>query len=449
MSERDVQRSRSAQVGMLMRAYREAYSSGRSRRGLTQEELLQRMGSVDTDYAQRYSHATVSRWESGSTRPTLQRLQVFAKAVDLSASETAGLILLAGLVPDYQTALEQASTNSAQESIADRESPIPSNDGGTPNTVRSTPTPDALSVMREVFKYGVFRCLGLGLGIVVIGFGLSLVWDSTWMQVLYFVLVAMLVFVQGFLFPGNKNGLREFFGVSVFVLLTTPFLQYTPLNLDHYNFSLITDTYSGPIPYMLGLLVNAALSCSAGLLFYLLWEWQYSSNRGSSSAVRRATWVILPPLAMVYATVVVIANISVTIQLAIIVPVLAILFIILLMLNDPNVVLSERDRRFLLSSIIATGTVYSTLGIATVVAIYVSPDVPTVLPDHNLLYSWDIDFTKMGYSEEEALYRLNLGYMWHAMCIFAYIFFVIGGNVLGAIFRSGRINADSSTMDNP
>ena len=304
--------------------------------------------------------------------------------------------------------------------------------------MRSTPTPDALSVMREVFKYGVFRCLGLGLGIVVIGFGLSLVWDSTWMQVLYFVLVAMLVFVQGFLFPGNKNGLREFFGVSVFVLLTTPFLQYTPLNLDHYNFSLITDTYSGPIPYMLGLLVNAALSCSAGLLFYLLWEWQYSSNRGSSSAVRRATWVILPPLAMVYATVVVIANISVTIQLAIIVPVLAILFIILLMLNDPNVVLSERDRRFLLSSIIATGTVYSTLGIATVVAIYVSPDVPTVLPDHNLLYSWDIDFTKMGYSEEEALYRLNLGYMWHAMCIFAYIFFVIGGNVLGAIFRSGK-----------
>ena len=42
-------------------------------RGLTQEAVLERMGSVDSNYAERYSHATVSRWESGGTRPTLQR----------------------------------------------------------------------------------------------------------------------------------------------------------------------------------------------------------------------------------------------------------------------------------------------------------------------------------------------------------------------------------------
>ncbi len=42
---------------------------------MTQEALLERMGSVDSDYAERYSHATVSRWESGGTRPTLQQLK--------------------------------------------------------------------------------------------------------------------------------------------------------------------------------------------------------------------------------------------------------------------------------------------------------------------------------------------------------------------------------------
>ena len=69
MRERDVQWARAAQVGQLMRSYRESFSQGGGRQGLTQEALLERMGSVDSDYAERYSHATVSRWESGGTRP--------------------------------------------------------------------------------------------------------------------------------------------------------------------------------------------------------------------------------------------------------------------------------------------------------------------------------------------------------------------------------------------
>ena len=84
MGNRDVQRARAAQVGLLMRSYRESFPlkapDAGGRRGLTQEALLERMGSVDSDYAERYSHATVSRWESGGTRLTLQRLKVFGKA---------------------------------------------------------------------------------------------------------------------------------------------------------------------------------------------------------------------------------------------------------------------------------------------------------------------------------------------------------------------------------
>ena len=97
MGEHDVHRARAVQVGLLMRSYRESFSPEGGRRGLTQEALLERMGLVDSDYVERYSHATVSRWESGGTRPTLQRLKVFGKALDLSRPEVAGLILLAGL----------------------------------------------------------------------------------------------------------------------------------------------------------------------------------------------------------------------------------------------------------------------------------------------------------------------------------------------------------------
>ena len=109
MRERDVQRARAVQVGQLMRSYRESFSQGDGRRGLTQEALLERMGAVDSDYAERYSHATVSRWESGGTRPTLRRLKVFGQALRLSQTEVAGLVLLAGLAPDFRTALGQVS----------------------------------------------------------------------------------------------------------------------------------------------------------------------------------------------------------------------------------------------------------------------------------------------------------------------------------------------------
>ena len=114
MSERDVGRARAAQVGFLMRSYRQSFSAGTGRRGLTQEALLERMGSVDRNYAERYSHGTVSRWESGGTRPTIQRLKVFGKALNLSRTEVAGLILLSGLASDFRTALGQVTGEDAR-----------------------------------------------------------------------------------------------------------------------------------------------------------------------------------------------------------------------------------------------------------------------------------------------------------------------------------------------
>ena len=102
-----------------MRSYRESFALEDGRRGLTQEALLERMGSVDSNYAEGYSHATVSRWESGGTRPTLQRLKVFGQALNLSQTDVAGLVLLAGLAPDFPTALDHVSrSNCANGKVA-------------------------------------------------------------------------------------------------------------------------------------------------------------------------------------------------------------------------------------------------------------------------------------------------------------------------------------------
>ncbi len=244
-----------------------------------------------------------------------------------------------------------------------------------------------------------------------------------------------IVLAQGFLLPDRDAGLREFFWVSLFFLLTTPLLQFGPIYMDHYNFHAIGSLAGTQIPYVLALLVNLVIASAAGLAFQLLWRWQYSGERRSSSALTRAASVALPPVLAVYAAVVVITNISVSIQLAVLLPVLAAVFTGLLVLRDPAVNPDERDRLFLLWTVMAVAIVSTTVGMVVIMAIYLSPDMPSVLPDHNLLRSWEIDFARLGFTREEALDRLNLGYVWHAIWVFAYMVFVVGGSLIISIYR--------------
>ena len=65
---------------------------------------------------------------------------------------------------------------------------------------------------------------------------------------------------------------------------------------------------------------------------------------------------------------------------------------------------------------------------------YLSPDVPRILPDHNLLRSWEIDFGALGYAREEVMARLDAGYVWHAMFLFVYMVFCVGGKLLKVVY---------------
>ena len=434
MGQRDVQRARAAQVGSLMRSYRESFAPGGGRRRLTQEALLERMGSVDSDYAERYSHATVSRWESGSVRPTLQRLRVFGKALNLSQTEVAGLILLAGLAPDFRTAVNRA-TGSGDESRGNGATPDPVSAPGVADDPEASAPEGTPSVLRAALRFGFLRVLPLALCIAG-GYALSVFgWNNAWMPAAYVAFATGIVLAQGFLLPERQVPLREFFWVSVFFVLSTPLLQFALIRTDHYGFYTIGHIAGTQMPYMLALLVNLVVASVAGLMFQLLWRRQYSDDSDGSSPLRRAAWVALPPVISVYATVVVITNISVSIQLAVLMPVLGAVFAALLVLHDPAFIPSERDRLFLLSTTSVLAMISAVLGIVAMLAIYVSPDLPRVLPDHNLLGSWEIDFAKLGLSREEALDGLNLGYMWHAIWVFAFIFFVVGGRLMASIYR--------------
>ena len=434
MWSRNEQRARAAQVGLLMRSYRESFSPGGGRRGLTQEALLERMGSVDSDYAERYSHATVSRWESGNTRPTLQRLRVFGEALNLSHTEIAGLVLLAGLAADFQTALGHVTGSRAG---AARLGATP--DRGPASRVgqesRPKPSRKTRSMLEDGVRFGILRVFPLGLCIVG-GYALSLLgWNNGWMPTAYIVFTIGIVLAQGFLLGNRETGLREFFWVSLFFLLTTPLLQFSRIHADHYGFYTIGSLAGTNMPYMLALLLNLLIASTAGLVFQLLWRHQYSGASEGTSALRRAAFVVLPPLIFAYFTVVVITNISVSVHLTVLLPVLGVAFAALLVLRDPAFNPNESDRLFLLSTTTVLAMISAVLGIGAILAIYLSPDLPSVLPDHNLLWSWEINLAGLGFSREEALDRMNVGYVWHATWVFGYMIFLVFGRLMVSLYR--------------
>ena len=426
--EESFHRARAAQVGFLMRSYRESYRGPGGRRGLSQNALLERMAQVDEEYANRFSHGTVSRWESGRTRPTVSRLVVFGRALGLSDDEVVGLIVLAGLAPDYGSAAEQAGVKGYSPAAVETGTPGP--DAGA-----TSGFPEDSGVLRELGRFIGLRILPLGLGIVALGYLLSFPgWSDSWMPVFYGVAVTSAVLAQRHLKPDRDAGLRDFFWVSVFFLLTTPVLQFAPVGMDHYNFYMVEGFAGTHMPWMLLLLVNLGLASLAGVMFHLLSKWRYPGS-GESTVPGRAASVVLPPVILVYGAAVVISNLSVVIQLGVVFTVLALVFGGLLALRDPRLVPTPEDRRFVFPPLTAIAILATALGVGIVVFVYASPDYPSILPDHNLVASWDIDFEELGYSREEALDRVNIGYLWHAIPLTVYMAFIVGGSLLMGVYR--------------
>lgn len=438
--EREDRRLRAAQVGMLMRAYRESFTQPDGRKGLTQEELLGRMADVDGQYGERYSHSTVSRWESGATRPTRQRLVAFGKALELSSVEVEGLITLADLDGgDRSGNLNRGSSpDSPDVGVADG-----SRDTLANRAVSGSQSGDRLiasSNLSDSIRFCLSRFLLPGLCVAGGGYALSsLGWTADWILTFFIAIVMGLVLTQGFLRMRKGDQLREFFFVSLFFLLSTPLLQMPLIRMDNYGFYTIADFAGTPIPCLLALMVNLALALIAGLMFDFLWKWQYSKNLSEKRAPQRAAWVALLPLIFVYCCVMVISNVGSWIHLTVVLPVLGVVFITLLVMRDPAITPRERDLRFLLWAVVTAIIVLSALGGAAILTLYLAPSsLPQ--PDHNLLYSWDIDFAALGYTQDELLEKLHLGFIWVALSNFVYIVVVVGGNLIVAIYRRGNGN---------
>ena len=433
-TERDIENARFAQLGFVLRAYRRSFKDENGRTGISQEELLRRMGAVDPAYGERFSHATVSRWETGATRPTVDRLRVIGQALMLPDADVAGLILLAGLAPDFKAAGAEAGLSVTGTVSSEARSSHPGPVGGADGEDAVSTFEHAQSPLR-LFRVLSQRFLAFALFVAGSGYALSaLGWNVDWMPFAYIFATTALVMVQGFVFKDREAGLRDFLWVSLFFILAVPSLQFAPLQMDHYGFYAMGDFIGTHVPFMLSLLLSLAVATLCALLFQLLRQWQVSRKESNNDPLVGAALTVRPPIAVAYGVVLVLSNASVWIQSAVVMWVLASVFIGLIVIRDPAVNPTQSQRRFLLHATFALAMVTSTLGIVVVMAVYVSPDLPKVLPDHNLLGSWEINFDEVGYTRVQALEGLDVGYMWHATYLFLYMLFIVGGSFLKAVY---------------
>ena len=422
---------------MLMQSYRRSFILKEGNGRLSQEGLLRLMGQVDSRYLERYNHSTVVRWESGSTRPTAERLEVFGKALDLSQAEIEGMIYLAGIYEDEEP------TGPSETLPAPQGAEVMANDQ-SPQTHSADPAEERPTYASRIVRYSLTRLALPGLVVAGSGYLLSsLGWNASWVMTLYVNLAMALILVQGFLNLRRNNELRELYFISVFFLLGGNVLLAPVMRMDPYGFYAISDFGGTPMPYLFALIANLLLSLAAGLMFEFLWRWQYSSGLGATTPYCRAGFVAFPPLAVVYVFALFFFCLGAWIYLLLVLAVLGGAMMALLILRDQGISFYEWERRLFLQAAVAATIVLMALAGAGTVVLYLEPSFLAV-PDHTLVRSWDIDFDRLGYSMDELMDRYRLGAVWSSLATLVYMVIAIGGSLTVAIHRMETKKSENS-----
>ena len=420
---------------MLMQAYRRAYSANGEAKRLSQEGLLLLMGEADSRYLDSYDRSTVARWESGDINPNRERLEVFGSALDLSPTEIDGMIRLADLEPD--DAGPAAETQSLVE-------PANADAGPSVDTLEDTVPEEATSAVGGndsqtyagyAMRYAFSRFLLPASCVALAGYFLaSLGWNSSFMLAVYVGVAMFALTAQGFVRLRRSDDLGELLFVTVFFQLSIHLLHAPLTRMDAYGLYSLGDFAGTSIPFTLSLIANLLVATVAGLMFDSLRRWQYSGPAGGKSVYSRAAWIVLPPIAFVYAFILAFSNVGFWIIGLGLFTLLACVFTTLVVLRDKDVKVGDWDRKFMLCTAVTVTIILSALGLAAILATYVQPSLYSV-SDQGLFYSWEIDFEALGYSPDEYFERSRLAVAWASLTTLAYMVIVIGGKLIVTIYR--------------
>ena len=443
-SDPESRRSRAKQVGMLMQSYRRAYEADGKKGRLSQEGLLKLMGEVDPVYLERYNHSTVARWESGATRPTRDRLEAFGKALNLSDVEVQGMVWLAGLngdeeYPQFQNQVDRPALDIPNQEAGPGQSADESWNSGN----------SGVSYAGQASRFVLTKFAIPGVAVAATGYVLTLLgWNAGWVMTLYVILAIFLVMFQGFLRLRRSHELRELYFITVFFLLSGSLLQAPAIRMDPYGFYALADFANSPIPYLLASLANMVLALIAGLMFDVLWRWQYTSGHGFDNSCHRAAWTTFPPLLFVYVCALIFCCMGMWVFLLLVFSVMGAVFMAVLVMRDDRIEFRNWEKKLLLQVAFGGLLVLTAVGGAAIIILYLEPS-PLAIPDHNILRSWVIDFEALGYSPDELLERYRIAAVLSSMSTLIYMLLVLGGILLATIYRLNVPEESESMAPSP
>ena len=419
-----------------MHAYRRAHDPNGGRRGLSQEGLLDLMGRADPRYLDRYDRSTVSRWESGSTLPTRERLEVFGRALRLSHMEVDGLISLAGMGRNDVAGQTDGTQTPKGPATVDRAVPTDLPEFTESGEAEETSDGNApASGARCTMRYAWSRFVLPGSCAALAGYFMAMLsWNSSFILALYVGAAIGVLTAQGLWRLRRSDDLADLLFVTVFFLLSIPLLHAPLTRMDAYGLYSLGGLAGTSIPFTLSLIMNLLVSTVAGLMFVHLRRWQCFVPGDGRSVYGRAAWTVLPPIAFVYAFLLAFSNVGFWIVGLGLFAMVAGVFITLVVLRDRDISIAGWDRKFLLCTAVAVTIVLSALGLGAILVAYMQPSSYAVT-DQGLFYTWEMDFEALGYSPEEYVERSRLAVTWASLMTLAYMVIAIGGRLIVTIYR--------------
>ena len=398
----DAKEARDVIVGRLLESYREDDEHGGGH--LKQVELLQLMARQGRRTGSMHP-STLSRYESGERRPTLDFLDEFSDTLNLSEDERDVLLELAG-------------HRSAQSPVA-----------GPGDSI------DPLKIARDSFKRVVIPGAYIGLvGYGLIVFGM----DGAMILLLFAAAGSGVVLAQAVTRWGRSDQVGELFFVTVFFLLNTPILQSIITRMDHFGFYSIPSITGTALPLTLAMAANLGISVVAAVIFDMSWKRQYGP-RGLGTASGRALWIAFPPVAFVYLCVLVFSNAGAWIFFLIVLGILFGAFWGIIAIRD-DVEPSLWVAQFILAAVAVMIMLLATFGVAGMLVTYMDPSAITAA-DHSMIWSWETDFDALGYPEGEYLERMRVGLVWMSLAAIGYLSIVVGGYLMVMVYRHAILPA--------
>ena len=438
MDESGKNGSAAALLGRLIRSYRDDYRPNGRR--LSQDGLLDLMAERGESYAANLDRSSLSHWERGARLAPREFLVALGRALNIPQPEVDTMLGLAGYEYLGDSEGQHAILEAARRTEHKVETLRRDVRGLTDSMTMPEPSVDAPAVV----KGALVRLAPPAVWILAAGLYLNAMGMNETLALLAYLLIALAIALgHGLLRWLNRDPERDerervvdLFFVSLFFTLSAPGLIGTLTKADHFGFYTIEPYTNTPIPFLLAMLVNLQLALVASVMFSMLWSRRRRGNRGEG-ALSRAVWLTLPPLAFVFANVVLFTNLGACVFFLTTFGVLFAAFTILAALNESEMAL--RNVSLVFKAVIAAIALISIFGFIEAFEEFSEPGTALESAEVRIIPLRVITAEQLGYTPDEGVRLMAQGLLWTLVATTLYLVGVVGGYLALAIRRVSEV----------